>query len=134
MLQNLQLILFSIPVLYLLALGLLILFKPVTVMARRWMLLAFIPILVDNLLAIFGNETLSLAEILQDGYFWLVLGADLALGVGIALTLRGQVIYGLSREQVEKALIQSIREAGFSVTSAGGEWKTPLGMDYLKRW
>ena len=49
MLQNLQLILFSIPVLYLLALGLLILFKPVTVLDRRWMLLAFLPILVDNL-------------------------------------------------------------------------------------
>ena len=130
MLQNLQLILFSIPVLYLLALGLLILFKPVTVLDRRWMLLAFLPILVDNLLAIFGNETLSLAEILRDGYFWLILGADLALGVGIALTLRGQVIYGLSREQVEKALIQSIGEAGYSVASAGGEWKTLWGRTF----
>ena len=126
-LQILQLVLFSIPILYLLTLGLLILFKPVTIMDRRWMLLVFIPILVDNLLAIFGNETLSLAEILRDGYFWLILGVDLALGIGFALTLRGYVVYGLTPEQVEQALIQAMKDAGCPVDVAQGEWQSYWG-------
>lgn len=129
-LQSLQLVLFFIPILYLLVLGLLILFKPVTIMDRRWMLLAFLPILLDNLLAIFGNETLSWEQILRDGYFWLILGADLALGIGITLTLRGYVVYGLAQEQVEQALVRAMTDAGYSVTAAQGEWKSTWGRAY----
>ncbi|HCU57780.1 MAG TPA: hypothetical protein DF984_06100 [Anaerolineaceae bacterium] len=127
MVHNLQLVLFLVPILYLLVLGLLILFKPVTILDRRWMLLAFFPILLDNLLAIFGNETLSLAEILRDGYFWLILGADLAIGIGITLTMRGYAVYGLTPEQVELALVQAMTDAGYVAGAAQGEWKSNWG-------
>ncbi len=126
-LLTLQLVLFLIPILFLLALGLLILFKPVTIMDRRWMLLAFLPILLDNLLAIFGNETLSWEQILRDGYFWLILGADLTLAIGITLTMRGYVVYGLTPEQVAQALAQAMTDAGYTADAAQGEWKSIWG-------
>lgn len=127
LIQILQLVFFIISVLSLSAVGFVILVRPVAVLNRRWVLSAFLPILLDNLLAMFGHETLSWEQILRDGYFWLILGADLALGIGIALNLRGYVVYGLTQEQVEQALVRAMTDAGYSVTAAQGEWKSIWG-------
>ena len=126
-LQILQVVLFTIPVLTFLMLGGLILLKPVAVISRRWMPLALIPLLLDNLLAILRNETLTLTEIFQDGYFWLILGADLALGIGVVLFSRDVAVYGLTLAQVRETLVRAMQAEGFSVEAGPGEWKSFLG-------
>ena len=47
-LQILQVSLFAIPVIVLIALGLVILLRPVAVINRRWLLLTFLPLLVGE--------------------------------------------------------------------------------------
>lgn len=127
LLQILQLALFSITALSLLAMGLMILFKPVSALNQRWMLAVFLPLLLANPLAILANESLSLAAILGDWQFWLILATDLGLAMGLTLSLRGYAVYGLTEDTVKTALGQSLAESGKTVQVSQGERKSFWG-------
>lgn len=126
-LQILQIILFAIPILALLAFGLVILIRPITIMNRRWMLLVFLPLLLANLLAIWENDSLNEAAALTDWRLWFILVTDLALGVGLTLGLRGVVIYGMTVSDAAYLLEEALQATGFEVSSHLGEKHTLWG-------
>ena len=126
-LKILQVILFSIPVLALLVFGLVILLRSIAILNRKWLLLVFLPLVLANIVAIFTNETLVFQTLVIDWQFWLILGVDLALVAVSAITMRGYAVYGLTPEQVEQALVQAMMDAGYTATTAQGEWKSNGG-------
>ncbi len=126
-LKILQVILFSIPIMALLVIGLIILSRSIAILNRKWLLLVFLPLLMANIVAIFTNESLGFQTLVADWQFWLILGVDLALVVVGAITLRGYAVYGLTPEQVEQALVQAMADAGYTATTAQVEWKSNWG-------
>jgi hypothetical protein len=111
-LQILQVILISIPILALLAIGILILSRSVTIIDQRIFLVVFIPLLLANTLAILEGDDLRL-----DWRAWLILVADLVLITSAVWILRGSQVYGLEAETVESLLAEAIRKQGFTVVS-----------------
>jgi len=126
-LQTLQLILFAIPLLTLLAIGTVILIKPVSAINRRWMLLVFLPMLLANLLAILENDSLSNDVVLSDWRLWLILVTDVALAVGIIFTFHGFIVYGLSATETEDTLVNILRAEGYEVEQRMGEKRVLWG-------
>ncbi len=125
-LQILQVTLFAIPILGLLALGLIILIRPMNIIDRRWLLLVFLPLLLANLLATWENDSLNEVAALTDWRLWLVLVTDLVLGVGLTLGLRGILIYGLNVSDTVYLLAEALHGAGFEVNSHLGEKRSLL--------
>jgi len=119
--QVLQIILFIIPVAALWAMGALLLLKPVNILHHRWRLLVLIPLLAANILAIIENNLSSEGWSTLGWGLWLILGVDLVLGVGLWLTSRGFLIFGLTAQEVEAAITAGCREVGMRVTASQEE-------------
>lgn len=115
-LQILQVILFSIPVVVLLVIGIMILARSVSIIDQRIFLAVFIPLLVANTLAIFEGNSLRL-----DWRAWLILAADLVLITGAVWLLHGVQVYGLKAETVETVLAEAFRQQGFTVETRQAE-------------
>ncbi len=134
-LQVLQVVLFAIPILTLLIYGLLILIRPVVVIDRRWMLLVFLPLLAANLLAMWENDSVNEVTVLTDWRLWLIFATDLALGVGLTLSLRGRAIYGVSSSDAAYLIREALEKAGVNVESRIGEkrsiWTMPQNAQIL---
>jgi hypothetical protein len=125
-LQIVQVSLFAIPILVLVALGWMILRLPVTVMNRRWLLMTFVPLLLANLAAIVMNDSQNAIQVLADGRFWLIAAVDVALTVGIYLWLRGYSVYGLTLTQAETACREALEAQGLDVSVRVGEKRALL--------
>jgi len=110
-LQVLQVILFAIPVLTLLAIGVLILARAVSIVDRRWFLLVLIPLLLANTLSILSVN----CQFSMDWRTWLILAADLVLIIGGIRIARGYMVYGLSAEEVEQVFTDVLQQQGFTI-------------------
>jgi hypothetical protein len=110
-LQVLQVILFAITVLTLLAIGVLILARAVSIVNRRWFLLVLIPLLLANTLSILSVNR----QFNMDWRTWLILAADLVLIVGGIRLAQGYQVYGLSAEEVEQVLTEVLQQQGFTI-------------------
>ncbi len=132
-LKTLQLILFGIPVVALVAMGVVILAKPVSVLNRRWYLAIFLPLLLANGLSILENLTVVEAASGGNWRMWLVLVADLALVVGCLVYFRGYLVYGLSGEQTEVSLAEGFRSQGYDVSLGEDKKRGLLGGLRLER-
>jgi hypothetical protein len=118
------LILFSIPSLTLLGMGLVILIKPISVINRRWYLAIFAPLLAANPLALLNNLGAPGDSALSGGDLVFLIGvilADLAIILGFALVFRGAVVHGLGEEETWAALETLLKDKGHSVTKRTGE-------------
>jgi hypothetical protein len=109
-LQILQVILFSIPPIALLVVGIMILSRSVSIIDQRIFLAAFIPLLLANTLAILEGDGLRL-----DWRAWLILAADLVLITGAVWVLRGYQVYGLKAETVETVVTETLQQQGFTI-------------------
>lgn len=103
-LQMLQISLFAVPVLGLFILGLLILTKPVLIFHRRVLLLALLPLLLANPLALIEEYTVPEVRPALDWRLGLALAADLGLIIAGRWLFRGWLIYGLSEENIRETL------------------------------
>lgn len=123
-LQILQVILFSIPILTLLAIGVTILFRPVSILNRGWFLVVLIPLLLANSLTILASRS---GNVHMDWRAWLILGADLVLIAGAVWFSRGLIIYGLTPETVERIVAEGLSQIGFSVDTHSTEKRDLFG-------
>ena len=115
-LQILQLSLFGVSILVLLALGAVILLNSVSVVNRRWYLAVFLPLLLASPAAFFSEDTVS-----SDWRTWLVAVAGVAVVVVLVVVMRGYLVYGLGVDAVESALVRFIQADGGSVKSSFAE-------------
>jgi hypothetical protein len=122
-LQILQVILFSIPILTLLAIGVIILFRPVSILNLGWFLVVLVPLLLANTLTILGGD----GNVHLDWRAWLILGADLALIAGAVLFSRGFIVYGLTLETVERIVVDTLTQIGFAVDTYSTEKRDLFG-------
>ena len=122
-LQILQVILFSIPILTLLAIGVTILFRPVSILNRRWFLVVLIPLLLANTLTILAGD----GDVNLDWRAWLILGADLVLIAGAVWFSSGFIIYGLTPETVERIIADALSQIGFAVETRSTEKRDLFG-------
>jgi hypothetical protein len=115
-LQILQVILFSIPTLTLLGMGIVILSHSVSIIDRRIYLSIFIPLLLANTLALFEGAGIRL-------YWrtWLILGADLVLILGIVWFSHGFQVYGLTAEMAVIVMENTFRQQGYTVYTEATE-------------
>lgn len=125
-LQILQVSLFAVPVLVLVALGWVILRRPVTVLNRRWLLMTFVPLLLANLAAIVMNDTQNAILTLADWRFWAIAAVDLGLAAGIWVWLRGFAVYGLTLPQAETLCRAALKAQGYDVSARVGEKRSLL--------
>jgi len=109
-LQILQVILFTIPTLALVGIGLAILCRTVSIVDHRWFLAVFIPLLLANALSILIDDSQS-----YNWRVWLILGADVILIAVAIYVARGYQINGLSPETVIQVLTDDLRQQGFIV-------------------
>lgn len=109
-LQILQVILFSIPTLTLLGMGIVILSRSVSIIDRRIYLAVFIPLLLANTLALFEGTGIRF-------YWrtWLILGTDLVLILGIVWFSHGFQVYGLTVETAVNVLVKAFHQQGYMV-------------------
>jgi len=126
-LQTLQLTLFAIPVVVLIALGVVILIRPVSVISRRWFLAVFLPILLANPLALLEDNLQVGGPAVFGWRFWVILVADLAMVAWIVYSFRGFTVYGLTKEEVLTHLTAVLTEQGRSVTTRQGERSSLMG-------
>ena len=116
-LQALQVILFCIPILALLAIGVVILHRAVSIVDRRWFMAVLVPLLIANILASFtGNDQVN-----PNWRTWLMLGANAILIIGSLWVTHGFQIYGLPVETVEQVLTQFLQQQGFTVDKRSAE-------------
>lgn len=114
-LQVLQVILFALPILTLLMIGIKILSHAVSIVNRRWYLAFFLPLLLANVLALLtGSRGIS------DWRTWLILIADVILITGAVWISRGILVYGLKADDVEVILADALRDQGFTVIPSAG--------------
>ena len=122
-LQVFQVILFGIPSLALLAIGMIILHRSVSIINRRWFLAVLIPLLIANTLTIFADN----GQMNLGWRTWLILGADLVLILGSIWATRGFQVYGLPAEVVEQVLTASLIQQGFTVNTHSAEKRDVWG-------
>jgi len=125
--QVFQVILFYIPVITLLMMGLVILIKPVSVINRRLFMVVFVPLLLANIMAVMAESFSSGSPVDKNWQFWLTLAVDISLSVTVLFTFRGFLVYGMCAAQVETALTQAFRMEGGVVTSQVVKKRTLLG-------
>ena len=111
--QVLQVILFGIPSLVLLGIGVSILRHAVSIINRRWFLAVLIPLLIANTVTIFSDD----GQLSLDWRTWLLLGANSVLMIGSLWVTHGYQVYGLKIESVEQVLTQLLQNQGFTVTA-----------------
>ncbi len=116
-LQTLQVTLFALPTLILLAIGIVILRRPVSIVDRRWFLAVLIPLLLANTLSIAAEN----GQLRLDWRTWLILAADVILISAAIWLSHGFQVYGLDSEQVEQILVDSLHTQGFSVSARSAE-------------
>ena len=133
-LQSIQIALFFIPSLVLIAMGVVILVKPISIINRRWYLAVFLPLLIANPLAIVENNLLQEGSFVVGWRLWLILAADFVMMAGIFWFLRGWMVYGPGAEDVQKLLIAYFQDQGLTVevftekkrARLGGVWDVPI--------
>lgn len=126
-LQIIQVILFCSPVLTLIAMGLVILTKPVSVLDRRLLIMVFIPLLLANVLALLEDSLSNGNPLGSTWRFWLTLVVDLSLCLTVCVAFRGLIIHGMSAAQVEAALAAVFRQKEDVVTAQVVKKRTFLG-------
>ncbi len=117
----LTIILFAIPIVALLAMGTIILYRPVSVINRRWYLAIIAPLLAANPISLLGNlggEGWSSSETLT---LILILIADAAIITGFFWIFRGAVVHGLTEAETQQALKDLLEKEGHQVTLSTGE-------------
>ncbi len=125
-LQIVQVILFCMPVLTLLILGVVIWMKTVSVVNRRWYLAILVPLLLANLLAVWVDVPSNGSSVGGSWQFWLTLAVDSILSGLTIFSSRGALVYGVSAAQIEKALTQAFREKGAKISFRSGERRALL--------
>jgi hypothetical protein len=116
-LQALQVILFGIPSLVLLGIGVIILRHAVSIVNRRWFLAVLIPLLIANTLTIFTDD----GQLNLSWRTWLMQGANIVLMLGSLWVTHGFQVYGLGIEAVEQVLTQVLQRQGFTVNANSAE-------------
>jgi hypothetical protein len=116
-LQALQVILFCIPILALLVIGVVILHRSVSIVDRRWFMAVLVPLLIANLLTIFTG----IGQVNPNWRTWLMLGANAILLIGLLWVTHGFQIYGLPVETVEQVLTHFLQQQGFTVDKRSAE-------------
>lgn len=122
-LQVFQVILFGIPILTLLTIGVVILHRSVSIVNRRWFLAVIIPLLLANTLTIIADNS----QPNLDWRTWLILGANIVLVVGSIWVTHGFQVYGLNIEAVEYVLIEFLQQQGFTVNTHSAEKRDVWG-------
>ncbi len=125
--QILQIGFFTIPILGLILLGFLILIKPIFILHRRYNLLAFVPLLLANLLALIEKFTISGGKLALNWQLVLVVAVDLSLIIGGVWLLRGWQIYGLSQVEAANTLKRWFDERGWTIITENTEKSTWWG-------
>ncbi len=115
-LQILQVVLFSIPILTLLGIGMIILFRTVSIIDRRIFMVVFIPLIIANTLALIEGD-----GIFNHWRTWLILGADLVLIIGSLWFSHGFQVYGLEPEAVIDILSETLRQQGYTVETMAAQ-------------
>ena len=126
-LQIIQISLFTVPVLGLFILGLLILVKPVFIFHRRVLLLALLPLLLANPLALIEEYAVPEVRPALDWRLGLALAADLGLIIAGHWLFRGWLVYGLSEEKIRETLNHWFLEHGWEVDFQLGTRNTLWG-------
>ncbi len=126
-LANLQLILFSMPIVSFTVLGVFILLKPVAVINRRWYLAVVIPLLLANLLALIETNLGNNYSLAADWQFWLVVVVDIAMLIGSILVFRGFLIFGLTGSEIMEIMKQNFEAKQIVSRLHAGEKKSILG-------
>jgi hypothetical protein len=112
-LQVAQLILFALPILALIGLGVTILIKPLAIINRRWYLMVVLPLLFANLVAIIENNLGRQHEVLADWLFWLILGGNAIFLVGSIWLFKGFQVFGLDGSIVISELMDVFNQKGY---------------------
>lgn len=117
LMQILQIGMFIIPIVSLWTMGALLFLRPVNILHQRWRLLVLLPLLIANLLAALENNLFNESGFTVGWGFWMVVGIDLVLGVGLWIASSGFLVFGLGAEEVEEVLTEGFREMGMQVTA-----------------
>ncbi len=121
--QAVQLILFILPILALLGIGLKILLAPISILNQRWYLAVFFPLLLANTLVIVENLFNNEVATAGDWRLLLIVIADFALLVGFVLYFRGILVYGMTLDAIEIALKSAFDQQGYETSVGHGEKK-----------
>jgi len=125
--QVLQLILFIIPGLVLIAMGVVILIKPVSVINRRWYWFVFLPLILANPLALIENSPIWPGIGPINWRVGLILAADIFLVIWIILTFRGTMVFGLGASETLSILKETLQSMDYEVEMRTGEKRVLLG-------
>ena len=125
--QVLQLILFIIPGVVLIIMGIVILAKPVSVIDRRWYWAVFLPLLLANPLALIENSPIWPGIGPVTWRVWLILAADIFLVVWIILAFRGYLVFGVNVGETQSTLKEAFESMGCEVKVRTGEKRSMWG-------
>lgn len=125
--QILQLILFIIPGVVLITMGVVILAKPVSVINRRWYWAVFLPLLLANPLALIENSPIWPGIGPVNWRVWLILAADIFLVVWITLAFRGYMVFGVNVVEAQSILKEAFESMGYEVKVRTGEKRALWG-------
>lgn len=125
--QVLQLILFIIPGVVLVTMGVVILAKSVSVINRRWYWAVFLPLLLANPLALIENSPIWPGIGPVNWRVWLILAADIFLVVWIILTFRGYMVFGVNVGETQSTLKETLESMGYEVKIRTGEKRVLWG-------
>lgn len=131
--QILQLILFIIPGIVLIAMGVVILVKPVSVIDRRWYWAVFFPLLLANPLALIENSPIWPGIGPINWRVWLILAADIFLVIWIILTFRGYMVFGMNAGETQTLLEEALQSMGYMVKMRTGEKRALWGRTWEAR-
>lgn len=131
--QILQLILFIIPGIVLIALGVVILVKPVSVIDRRWYWAVFLPLLLANPLALIENSPIWPGIGPINWRVGLILAADIILVIWIILTFRGYMVFGVNAEGTLSTLEETLQSMDYDVETRMGEKRVLWGRAWEAR-
>lgn len=120
-------ILFIIPGVVLITMGVVILAKPVSVIDRRWYWAVFLPLLLANPLALIENSPIWPGIGPVNWRVWLILAADIFLVVWIILAFRGYMIFGVNVGEVHSTLKDALESMGCEVKIRTGEKRALWG-------
>ena len=126
--QVFQIILFAIPAMVLVGMGVCILISPLCLIHRRWFLAVFLPFLLANPLAIVANQMSEATVLSSDWRFWLILVADLGLAtILLWIYRRGWLMFGFDGDQAASQLAAYFTNQGMKVTLRQEERRSLFG-------
>lgn len=126
-------ILFIIPGIVLIALGVVILVKPVSVIDRRWYWAVFLPLLLANPLALIENSPIWPGIGPINWRVGLILAADIILVIWIILTFRGYMVFGVNAEGTLSTLEETLQSMDYDVETRMGEKRVLWGRAWEAR-